>query len=684
MIVESFILGVVLYSGYKTWKAQDSQKSHDLLREQRHASQSKLTPSTNKSLGLTGAKAKSQQAEQNPPIISNQSTLKYEIASSAVATGLATIGLISAPIAYTSIPFIIYASRTTFQTAWQLLKRGKIDIESLISGALVGAMLLRHLFVAGFLLLLYRISNYLTLRVITDSRQHLIDIFQHTPESVLVLVDEIEISIPFQQIQTGDILVVRAGETIPADGCIISGMAGVDQHILTGEAIPVEKGPGETVFAMALVLSGKIYVQVEQAGADSSAAKITKILNRTADFKSNTMLRAEAFSRQLVNPTLLASAVAWPILGISSAIAVLFAHPKDRLSMVAPISILKHLRLCSEQGVLIKDGRSLELLNQVDTIVFDKTGTLTEEQPHVGNIYCFSTYTEKEVLRYAVIAEHQQSHPLARAILAEAAHRNIEILEPEHSEYKLGYGLTVQLLGQTIRVGSIRLMESEGIRLSEEQYTIQARSQTEGYALVIVAVNDQVIGAIELLPTVRPEARNIIQQLKAVKNIKHTYIISGDSVAPTQRLAGELGIDHYFAQTLPEQKAALIEKLQRQGHFICYVGDGINDSIALKQAQVSISLAGASKIATDTAQIILMDGGISHLPLAFDLAADLNRHMNTQLSIVIGISICSVSGVFLAGLGINQVMSLNIFSLVSSLGYALIDKPTKAVSGNHR
>lgn len=176
-----------------------------------------------------------------------------------------------------------------------------------------------------------------------------------------------EISIPLSQVKIGDILVVNVGEVILADGHIVRGMAGIDQHRLTGESVPVEKGEGEDVFAMTIVLSGKIQVRVDKAGAETTAMKITEILNHTAEYKSLTNLHAETFSRHLVHPAL-----------ITAAVAVLFIHPKTRLSVSALMSLLKHRHQASEQGILIKDGRSLELLNQVDTLVFDKTGTLTD------------------------------------------------------------------------------------------------------------------------------------------------------------------------------------------------------------------------------------------------------------------------------------------------------------------
>jgi len=486
------------------------------------------------------------------------------------------------------------------------------------------------------------------------------------------MVDKAEIQIPFSQLQSNDIAIVQAGDMIPADGTVIEGMATVDQHILTGEAMPVEKEFGDEVFAATLVLSGKIYIKVEKAGNDSTVAKITQILNGSIDFTSSTQLRASAFSEQLVTPALMSGALVFPLLGFNSAVAIVNSHPKNKILLSAPIAILNYFDLASKQGVLIKDGRSLELLHQVDTIIFDKTGTLTEDQPHVGNIYGCAAYTQNDILSYAATAESKQTHPLAKAILKEAKKRCLDTLTIAESEYKVGYGLTVKVAEKMIYVGSERFMESLMLTIPASLKQQQQQCHEEGYSLVMVAIDKQIIGAIELLPTVRPEAKAVIRQLQKYSQIKSMYIISGDQENPTKKLAQELGIDNYFAETLPEHKASIIEQLQEQGHFICYIGDGINDAIALKKSQVSISLRGASSIATDTAQIILMDKGLNNLPFLFKLAQEFNHNTNTTFAIASSIATFNVIGVFLLGFSIAHTVILNSAGVVITVINATI------------
>ncbi len=586
---------------------------------------------------------------------------------------LSTTGLlVHTAVGILSIPFVIYTSRRAHLKAIKDMREGKVGIDTLVSITLIGCMATGRFLVASLITVLLRLATRLTSKITHDSKKELFGSFEQQADFVWVLVNEIETKIAFNDLKAGDIVVVHAGELIPADGHIIEGMASIDQHILTGEARPVERGEGEEVFASTVMLSGKIYVKVEHMGQDSTVAKITQILNETIEYKSTTQLRAEQLSKKLVKPALIAGGVALPTLGLGSALAVINSHPKNKLMIIAPITIMTYLRQASKEGLLIKDGRSLELLAQVDTIIFDKTGTLTEEQPHVGKIHLCVDEDENSILAYAAAAEYKQKHPLALAIIAEADKRDLELASIEDSAYKVGYGLSVHIDGELIMVGSDRFMQTEGIEIPAEIAAAQTLCEHEGYTLVMVARNHELIGAIELLPTVRAEAKKVIQALKSRAQITKTYIISGDNEIPTKKMAKELGIDDYFAETLPENKANLIKELQAQGRFVCYVGDGINDSIALKQAQVSVSLHGASSIATDTAQIVLMDKGLAHLNTLFDIAERFNENMDRSFRIMLTPAIIGAGGAFLLGFGLPQTVFLNMSSLFMGLANAAL------------
>ncbi|SJM92159.1 heavy metal translocating P-type ATPase [Crenothrix polyspora] len=675
MILELTTLSSVFWVGYKNWQKQDQEHNKSILTKQKIKLENNGRDKKN-IIPFEKRKLISVLTNETSVLTNEISVVsKKELFSRSAALTLSGIGtVLHSPITYLAVPFLLYSIKGLLVTAAKLLRNGKIDIETILSVGILSSILHKKIFLASMLGLFFRMSDILTAKVIQESQQNLVGAFEQIPENVWLLEQNSEVSVPLSKVRCGDILVVNAGEVIPVDGHIVHGMAGIDQHKFTGESLPIEKGEGENVFAMTFVLSGKIHIKVEKAGTETSAMKISEILENTTEYKSLTTLRAEKFSRQMVYPAVLTAAAAWPLLGSNAATAVLFIHPNKRLLFTAPISLLKYLKYAANQGILIKDGRSLELLSQVDTLVFDKTGTLTEDQPLIGTIHPLSTYSQNEILRCAAIAEFKQSHPLAKAILDEAEKRGLSLDVPDQTEYKLGYGVKIQTNGKNISVGSPRFMEAEKILMPDRVNEIKADLKNKGHGLVMVSIDNVAVGVIELLPSVRLESHAIIKKLKSLKQIKKIYIISGDAKAPTQRLAHELGID-YFAETLPHEKSALIEQLQQEGNFVCYIGDGINDTIAMKQAQVSISLSGASRVATDTAQIILLDQGISHLPRVFELANGMNRHMSNQINTTMGVSIMGISGVFLLGWGISTIMLLNIVSLLGTLGYSLIDKP---------
>lgn len=550
-----------------------------------------------------------------------------ELALSAISLGFAVAGTIAyPPLTVLSIPWFVYGCIPMFKDAYAAAQQRRVTVDTLSSFVAVTCLFGQYYIPANFATTVYYVSRKLLQKVKRESRKQVIDVFRQQPKTAWLLLDDLELEVPFAQIKQGDIVVVSAGGFIPADGTIVQGAATIDQHILTGESQPAEKGPGTQVFASTVVMSGRICIKVEQAGQDTIVAQIGRILNETAEYKSSIQLRSEQLTNQTILPTLIVGGVALPFVGPYAAAAFLNSHYKYKMNIVAPVGILTFLNLMSQHQILIKDGRTLDLLNQVDTLVFDKTGTLTKEQPTIEKIHTFADQTVAQVLTLAATAEQKQTHPIAQAIRQEAGRHHLPLLNIDESAYKIGYGLSVRIDGQLVRVGSRRFMEMEGLVMPAAVHPLVQHCNIYGHSLVMVARDTQVIGAIELRATVRTEAQRVICGLRKQKQIRTMYIISGDHEVPTKQLAQELGIDHYFAETLPETKANLVEQLQAEGKFVCYVGDGINDSIALKKSQVSISLRGASTVATDTAQIILMDGNLDNLLQLFQLAKAYDRN----------------------------------------------------------
>ncbi len=575
------------------------------------------------------------------------------------------------PLNVFSLPGVIYTSRYIFIGSYNSLAKNKevnIDVLYAILQSLL--LLCGYYLIASVTICIYCLNRKMIARIKDYSKSSVIDVFSQQPRTVWLLADGAEVEFPFEALQPDDIVVVNAGETIPVDGTITAGMASVDQHILTGESQPVEKGIGDQTFALTMVLSGWIHIRVEKAGEETTAAQIAHILNQTVDFKTDMQLWAEMMTDKTAVPILLLSGFTFPFLGLTSALTILHAHPRNKLTIAAAVGNMNFLNLASQRGLLIKDGRTLELLNGVDTVVFDKTGTLTQEQPYVGQIYTFNGYEEVEILRYAAAAEYKQTHPIAKAILDEAEGRGLHIAEIDEADYEVGYGLKVLLDGQLVRVGSSRFIEKEDIPIRPQMIETQEISHNQGYSLIFVAIDDEVGGCIELRPTVRPEAEAVIKGLRE-RGIKTMYIISGDHETPTRNLSQALGIDHYFAETLPANKADIIKQLQNEGKSICYIGDGINDSIALKEAKVSISLRGASTIATDTAQVILMDKSLNQLDHLFDVARQYNTNAKTSFAVIVMPSLICIGGVFLLHFGLVQSTILGQAGLLAGVANSM-------------
>lgn len=600
--------------------------------------------------------------------------LDRNIALSAGLMGLTAIGslgypvltLISVPgLIYLSVPAIEHSSNELFDNK----KIGTALVESILA---IGMLAFRYFFLNSLFFFLFFQSRKLVNKTQDNSKSSLIDIFSEQPQFVQVLQGNIEVRTSFDALQIGQIVVVHAGEIIPIDGTITDGMASIDQHMLTGEAQPAEKSVGDSVFASTTVLAGSICIQVNNMGSETIAAKIGELLNRTADYKMFLELQGEVIAERGALLTLALSAATLPVFGSMSALAVLCCFFGYDMKIAGPLSVLNFLEITSKNSILVKDGRALESLKDVDTVVFDKTGTLTLGKMHVTAIHSCRRLTDNELLTYAATAEYKQTHPIALAILHEAEVRQLTLQSIHDASYEVGYGLRVKTENHLIRVGSDRFMTGEKLVIPFELQEVQAQCHENGYSLVYVAINDQVEGAIELHATVRPEAKEVIHTLQKLN--LDTYIISGDNEKPTQQLAHELGIEHYFAEILPKNKADIIDQLQQEGRVVCFVGDGINDAIALKKADVSVSLHGASTIATDTAQIILMNENLHQLIFLLDQAKELHANMKGNLvaSTVPGI-IC-LGGIYFLNFGLLTVCLLGYSGMMVCVGNAMLPR----------
>jgi len=555
------------------------------------------------------------------------------------------------PLMLLSVPLILRIGIPFLEKAvqdWHTHR--KIGTAALDVAITLGMIAAKAFWTNALFHVLFAVSHQVQLKTRQQMRQHLVNLLGEMPRFVWVEGADAEVALPIEQVEAGDLIIAHAGEILPVDGMIIAGFALIDQHTLTGEAQPVEKAPGDPVYAGTLLLSGTLRVQVENAGVATIAGQVGTILQHTAEYHAGLELRGQQLADQSVVPSLAIGAVTLTTLGVAAATAAITCSVGYQMRFTGPLSVLNFLNLAAEAGILIKDGRALEQLAQIDTVVFDKTGTLTQEEPTLTQIHPLAGFTAHEVLRLAAAAEVKQQHPLARAILRAAQQRGVALPTSAEVTYVVGYGLRVMLEQQLVQVGSARFMQQAGVVLPAQIHALQMACQEKGHTLVYVAQAGALVGLLELRTTLRPEALQVIQTLR--QRGLQLVILSGDHEQPTRQLAHALGIEHYIAETLPADKGKVIEELQQAGKRVCFVGDGINDALALKKANASVSLRGATTIALDTAQIILRDQTLTALTDLFSLADRFQATMRVNFWASTVPGIFSLAGVYLLNFGV--------------------------------
>lgn len=567
---------------------------------------------------------------------------------------LLNIGLIT----YTTVPMID-------KTARSLMRDKKLGNDALSGVTALVCLGINSYFAASLNNLLYYVST----RVITRSRQAALELtaeaYRQQPGEVFRLQDGERVRVPLTELQPGDIVVVTVGEAIPFDGVVMDGKALIDQQALTGELEPCEKVPGDTVMAATLVLTGTLWIPVTHGGTASEAHRLNEVLAQTVDFKTTLQLKGEDWSERMALPWLGLSAVTALAVGPNPGAALLFSIPNNSVRAALALNTVEHLRQISRQGVFIKDGRVLEQLPRIDTILFDKTGTLTLPNPEVARILPCAEFEADTLLAYAAAAEQQLQHPIANALRDKADERGMELPEVTDIQYDLGFGVTVRIDERTVKVGSRRFILEALARADLPASLQSALEDAAGHSFVFIAVDQEIAGAVELSPRLRPEMPALIAGLR-----RHGFrlaVVSGDQYAATARQVQALGLDEIYAEVLPRGKAALIQALQEQGRHVCFIGDGLNDAIAMKQANVSICLAEASEIANQMAQVVFLNNHVNHLEEIFEHSRRLDQLLNKQLNFWIGYGGVNAACILVLGFGVLESSLLYLGAHTSSL-----------------
>jgi len=470
-----------------------------------------------------------------------------------------------------------------------------------------------------------------------------------------------EEEVPLEAIAVGDVFAVRPGDTVPVDGVLIEGSSYVDESMLTGEPVPVAKGPGDEVVGGTRNQQGAFRFRATKVGADTALARIVAMVREAQSSKAPAQRLADLAGKYLVIVALASGVVtllAWLALGhqgvafaLSAAVAAIVIACPDALALATPTAITVGVGRAARAGVLFRNATVLEAAAQVDTVVFDKTGTLTEGRPSVTDVIPTAGVEEAEILRLAAAADAQSEHPLATAVVATARKRALVVDPASHFEAVPGHGVQATVGGRTVLVGNRKLLERNGVTpgLEREAEGLRAEAKTALY----VAADGRTIGLIAVADRIRPTAKSAVSALHDL-GIR-VLLLTGDSRATAETVARTLGIDDVRAEVLPGDKAAEVRRLEEQGRRVAMVGDGVNDAPALAAATVGIAIGAGTDVAIETAGIILMKDDPADVPVALVLARRVHRKIEQNLfwaAIYNLIAIPLAAGVLYPSLGI--------------------------------
>ena len=489
----------------------------------------------------------------------------------------------------------------------------KISSALLITIGMVAAVLIGDLFAAGEIAFIMAIGALLEDMTAGRAKKGLKQLISLAPQTARRLTAAGEELIDATLVRKGDLLRVLPGERIPADGVIVSGDTCIDQSVMTGESLPVDKTAGDEVFCGALNQDGAIDVRAVRVGADSSLQTLIRMVLEAEERKAPTQRIADRWASLLVPLSLTIAIVTWLVTkDITRAVTVVVVFCPCALVLATPTAIMAAIGQAAKNGVIIKSGEALEKMGHVSVIAFDKTGTLTQGALHVSDIVSCGVCSKEELLGFAASAEAKSEHPLGKAIVQYAKEKELPLRESERFHMFAGRGVRAVLDGSTWVLGTERMLLEEGIAIPAEVTEETKRLRAEGKALVFVAKDAAVEGVIALSDTARSEARGMIEKLCALRVTP--VLLTGDHESAAKYLAAQTGLREVRASLLPEDKVRQIEVLKEKGP-VCMIGDGVNDAPALKCADVGVAMGvQGADIAVEAADIALMTDDLSRVP----------------------------------------------------------------------
>ncbi|MBI4287458.1 MAG: cation-translocating P-type ATPase [Chloroflexi bacterium] len=591
--------------------------------------------------------------------------------------------------------------------AWASLSRGILNQHVLMEfaafGGLAGGLigLFKHpwpmadfLGAAIFVTSYHVLSGYVSLLVRTRSSQAIRKLMALQPETARVVKNGVEQELPVEEVRPGDLVRVRPGEGIPVDGVVVDGLSGVNQSLVTGEPIPIEKGPSDEVIGGSVNQTGTLLVRVTKVGEESFLQQVARSIQEARALKPGIMQLVEHVLHWFVPGVLVAAAAAfviwtlgaWLVTGepdleraIFASLAALVMGYPCALGMATPLAMIRGGGMAARKGVLMRSGEAFQVFKDVKKIVLDKTGTLTKGEPTVVEVAASGNYSEEQVIALAAAVEATSEHPLGKAIMERAAGLRL----PATRDFTAipGRGVRATIEDRKVLVGNPNFLAAEGIDLSALRQSLEALEH-EGRTVVAVAEEGRVAGLIAISDTLKDDATESIDRMKAAG--LQPVMITGDNWRTARAVAAHLGISEVLAEVLPEEKAEQVRKLQRQGYRVARVGDGINDAPALMQADVGIAIGAGADIAIESADIVIVGGRLGAVMDAYSVGKSSFRKTVQNVSLAFafnGIGVpAAVTGLVHPVFAMIAMAASVSIVLVNSLGGRLLSevKPSLA------
>ena len=532
-----------------------------------------------------------------------------------------------------------------------------VSIDVLVTIAVIGAFLIQNYEESAIVTFLFLFGSYLEQRTLNKTRSAIKELTELAPESAWKQMENGEFEeVDVDDVDEGDILLVKTGAKIPVDGTVITGEGHINEASITGEAVPVNKVIDSGVFAGTILENGTIQIRADRVGEDTTFGKIIELVEEAQDSKSEAERFIDRFSKYYTPAVLVLAFIVWIFSrDIELAITILVLGCPGALVIGVPVSNVAGIGNGARNGVLLKGSEVINDFSNVDTVVFDKTGTLTVGNPEVAESEFYGENKE-EVLGYLASVERESDHPLAKAVLKDIGETIFSTVE--ETEVVKGGGIVAVVNGHRVAVGNVALMEKENVALSQKAKADVKRFEENGNSLVLTAVDGELKVLMGIRDQIRPGVKKDLQKLKKL-GVKNLVVLSGDNQGTVDLVATELGLTEAHGHMLPEDKSAYIKKVQEEGRIVAFVGDGVNDSPSLALADIGIAMGSGTDVAIETSDVVLMNSDFSRLPHALGLTKATARNMKQNIIIAVGVVLVLLASVFF-----SEWMNMSIGMLV--------------------